>query len=340
MNLLGAYAASWQASEPMLAVTTRQITQAEYSQAVASCDSYLSNPLPRGVHQVITWEKEDIARLQKVEENFEAALGDADRRGDSTSFVLADGTNIKGSVRREKDGYYLHLAEGRKWRIRLVDLAPSGVLKLAGMVSDDPEAVLTSALYELYHGSAGKALVMVNELESKLEAEKVTRYRNKIQLVTTLLARSIARARASADPRDIQKAAELVEGARTLMKQNDWDRAYQLLDQAARLNPAESGTWSLLAECATAKRLYSEAAGYYRRALAFNPTNSLLWNNLGKLYLDQEELGLALAAFGQSTAINPADPVAAEGRIEALTKLGQEDAARRVKEAWEKARER
>ena len=52
---------------------------------------------------------------------------------------------------------------------------------------------------------------------------------------------------------------------------------------------------------------------------------------------DQGELGLALAAFGQTARMKPGDPVAAEGRIDILIRLGRDEEARRVREEWENA---
>jgi cytochrome c-type biogenesis protein CcmH/NrfG len=124
------------------------------------------------------------------------------------------------------------------------------------------------------------------------------------------------------------------------MKRKDWNQAYQLLKQAVALNPAEPEVPGMLAGAATRKGLTSEAVQYCRKALALNPNNAILWNELGKLYLGKDELGLALVAFRQSARINPADAVAVQGRVEALLKLGQEEEARRVQEEWEKARRR
>jgi tetratricopeptide (TPR) repeat protein len=340
LTLKGTYAGAWQAAEPMLAISSRQIANHEYETADASCDSFLASPLPEGVQQIIQWEKEDLVRLRKVQENFAAALGDAAGRGSRTSFTLADGTVVSGLVVKEPDGYYLHLAQDRKWRIRAADIASGEVLKLAGMDVDDMDAVLTAMLYELHHGSAEKARTLLDGLTPRLDRETGTRYQNKLEIVSALLRGGIARARSPLDPRDIRRAARIVEAARESMKRKDWNQAYQLLKQAVALNPAEPEVPGMLAGAAARKGLTSEAVQYCRKALALNPNNAILWNELGKLYLGKDELGLALVAFRQSARINPADAVAVQGRVEALLKLGQEEEARRVQEEWEKARRR
>lgn len=339
-RLQGAHTAAWETAEPMLAIVMDHIARREYQEAEKACDSFLSGPLPEGIRQIISWERKDIARLRKVQENFEAALGDAANRGSRTSFTLADGATIAGTVSTQPDGYYLELSKDRKWRIRSADLLASVVLKLAGMEVRETEAMLTTALYELYYGIRENASRLVAELSSELDEESLTRYRHKVQLVSALIAKRAARTQTTLDPRELKRAAGIVESARMLMEQKEWNQSYQLLRQAVEINPAEPDTWRLLAVSADRKGLSNEAAGYYRKALAFNPGNPILWNALGKVYLAQNELGLALAAFSQASRINPADPVAARHRIEVLKRLGREEEARRAEQEWETIRQR
>jgi tetratricopeptide (TPR) repeat protein len=336
--LEGAYVEAWEAARPMLAVMTRQIADYDYRAAEASCASFLESPLPEGVSRIMRWEQEDIGRLLKVEENFAAAAGDAANRGTETSFTLADGTSISGIVKAHADGYYLHIGEDRVWRIRTADLAPSGVLKLAGMEVKDRDAILTSMLYELYHGSMRKARSLLSGMAGTLGEEQLNRYENKIRVLSALPSRGAGSA--NLDPREIRRAAQIVEGARGLVKEKEWDRAYPLLKQAVGINPGEPDAWGLLAKAAAQKALPAEAVQYYRRALALSPGNAIFWNELGRLYLSLGELGLALAAFGQSARMNPADTLAAEGRIEALLRLGRDEEASRVRQEWEKARQK
>jgi tetratricopeptide (TPR) repeat protein len=192
-------------------------------------------------------------------------------------------------------------------------------------------------LYELYHGSLRKAQSLLTSLAESIDEEQRNRYRNKMQIVAMLPPRSAGSA--ALDPRDIRGAARIVESAREMVKQKQWEAAYSLLKQAVEINPGEPNAWTLLARAAAKTDLPGEAVQYYRRALALNPGNTILWNELGKLYLEQGELGLALAAFGQTARLKPGDPVAAEGRIDILIRLGREEEARRVREEWEKARQ-
>jgi len=338
VELEGPYAAAWQAAEPMLAITTRQIAKHEYEAALESCGNFLSSPLPEGVSKIIEWEKEDIAKLIRIRENFSDILGDAVSRGETSSFRLADGTVISGKVTKENDSYYLNISETAKWRIRVEDLLPGDVLKLSGMDGDEISSILASSIYHLYHGEAGIARLTLKPISTQTGRETAVRYANKIELVSAIKSLDMSRLHGKVDTRDLKRATEIVEGARKLVKQSQWDQAYQLLKEAGRLNPGEAETWSLLGKCAAGKGLVSEAIGYYRKALVFNTKNSILWKELGKLYLGQGELGLALAAFAQVARINPTDPVAAQGRIEALLRLGQDEKAKQVREEWEKAR--
>ncbi len=339
-GLRGPLAVAWPAAEPMVTVITRQIADQLYEPAETSCDTFLSCPLPEGVAQIVRLERDDIVRLRKVLENFNAALGDAADRGGQTSFTLIDGTVVSGLVRAERREYYLYFSDDRKWRIRPADLASGNVLKLAGMDVDEPDAVLTAALYELYHGTVEKARVLFARLSSRLDKKTLVRYGNKLVVVASLLAGRTSRARTPVDPRDIRQAVKILERARRVIKQKNWNQAYPLLRQAAQLNPAEWETWRLLGLCAAAKGLPVDAIQYYRKALALSPGNSNLWNELGKLHLARDELGLALAAFRQAACTNPADPIAMHGRVETLLRLGREDEARHVQEEWEKNRRR
>ncbi len=334
------YSAAWQAASPMLATAASRIVEHEYDGAMALYEEFLSSSLPAGVEQILQWEKQDISSLQKVMENFEAALGDAAGREGTTDFTLADGRTISGTVSAEADGYYLKLGENKTWRIRPADLAPANVLKLAGMGVDKPETVLTSMLYELYHGSLTRARALLAGLESRIEDESYSRYERKLEMLSAMPMGSGRPLPQPEDPLDIRRAAKIVDSAHEQIQRRDWDRAYLMLKEALSINPAERDAWSMLAGCAAQKKLTAEAVQYYRKALTLNPGNPILWNALGSLYLEQGEPGLALSSFGRSGRINPADPTAAQGRFEALHRLGKEEEARRVQEEWEKARQK
>jgi tetratricopeptide (TPR) repeat protein len=334
------YSAAWQAAEPMLAAVAAGIVGYDFDQALALCEEFLSSSLPEGVEQILFWEREDVSNLQRVIENFEAALGDAAGREDPTNFTLADGRTVSGPVTKEADGYYLKLGEGKAWRINPADLAPENVLKLAGMGVDKPEALLTSMLYEVYYGSLAGGRTLLAGLESRIQDDMFSRYQKKLEMVSVMPLGPGRLPPQPADPLDIRRAAEIVDRARVLIERKDWDRAYTLLKEALSINAGELVVWSLLAKCADRKELTGEAIHYCRKALTMNPGNPILWNQLGSLYLKQEKSGLALSSFGRSGRINPADPAAAQGRIEALLRLGRDEEARRVREEWEKARQK
>jgi tetratricopeptide (TPR) repeat protein len=338
--LQGAFSGAWQAAEPMLAISINHITGQKYQTARASYDFFLSSPLPEGVAQILKWEEEDIIRLQKVQANFAAVLGDAADRATRTNFTLADGTVISGLVIKGPGGYFLRLAEDKNWYIRSADLAASEVLKLAGMEVEDTEAALNAMLYELYHGSMEAAYSGLEKLAGKLGEEASERYRNKLRIAAGLLEGRTPGSGAATNPHDIRRAAKTIEAAREAIKRKEWDQAYLLLKEVASLSPGEPELPGLLGKAAAGKGLVSEAVQFYRKAVAANPGNPILWNELGKLYLDQDKLGLALATFRQSTRMNPADPAAARGHVETLLKLGKEEEARQVQEEWEKARQR
>ena len=334
------HSAAWQAATPMLAAVAAQLVRHDHKQALALSEDFLSSSLPEGVEQILQWERQDVSILHKVIENFEAALGDATGREDSTDFKLADGRNISGKVVAGADGYYLKLGENKTWRISPADLAPANVLKLAGMSTEKPEAELTSMLYELYHGNLSKARALLEQLQSSTESNVLSRYEKKLEIVSAMPLGPDRLSSQPADPLDIRKTAQIVESARNFIAQRNWDQAYSLLKKAVSLNPGEQDVWSLLAKCAAEKDLTAEAIQYYRRALTLNPGNPILWNQLGNLYLKQEENGLALSSFGRSSRMNPVDPAAVLGRIEALHRLGRDAEALKVQKEWEETRQK
>ena len=324
----------------MLAAVAVQLIKHDYSQAHALCDEFLSSSLPEGVEQILRWEKQDVSNLQKVMDNFEAALGDAAGRKDSTDFTLADGRKISGRVVAGTGGYYLELGEGKTWSIRPADLTPANVLKLAGMNVTKPDAELTSMLYVLYHGNLSKAQAMLTGLESRTEPDVFSRYKRKVEIIAAMPLGPDRLPSQPVDPLDIRKAAQILDSARNFIAQRSWDRALSLLKEAVSINPGEQDGWNMLAKCAAEMKLNAEAIQYYRKALTLNPGNPILWNQLGSLYLKQDEPGLALSSFGRSGRMNPADPAAVQGRVEALHKLGRVDEAKQVQKEWEKARQK
>ncbi len=323
--------AAWRASGPMLALTARQITGRNYAAAAATCESFLTNPLPQGIDKIIRWEKEDISKLRQLHDKFEAALDALAEKGEETNLTLVDGQVISGRIKKEMHGYDLELGQEGSWRIRVDNLATEYVLELAGIQAEEPDMCLRAFLYELHYGSADKARALLKHSGALVEAQTLSRYLNKMHLVSTW-----ARKRVPASERDVRRAARIVESTRALIKSKKWSQAYPLLKQAVELNPAEKEAYPLLAQAAAGKGLPAKAIDCYQAALEMAPLNLEAWNELGKLHFAREELGLSLAAFGQAARIDPADPVAMQGRVETLLALGREEEARRVRAEWEK----
>ena len=203
---------------------------------------------------------------------------------------------------------------------------------------DEPDAIHTVFLYELYHGSLDNARSLLGRLSGKVDKKTYTRCKDKLITITPAFAESMARVRATTDSEDIRRASMTTASARRFIQQKKWDEAYPLLRQAVETYPLDWTSWYLLASAASARKLTTEAATCYHRAIALRPGNTDLWSGLGKLRLARNELGLALASFRQAARINPGNPVAMQGRVEILIRLNRKEEARRVQEEWEKNR--
>jgi Flp pilus assembly protein TadD len=83
------------------------------------------------------------------------------------------------------------------------------------------------------------------------------------------------------------------------------ERAMTALVEASPLDPA---AWRMYAEAAVTRQRYSEAAQAYQRALAVEPEDWAMWNQLGYTAAYAGSTDVALKALQRYQALRPSDP--------------------------------
>jgi protein O-mannosyl-transferase len=83
------------------------------------------------------------------------------------------------------------------------------------------------------------------------------------------------------------------------------DSAIAELHRAKDLYEPYSNSYERLGYCMTLKGNNVQAIEYYEKAIELNPTNSLAYNNVGKVYFEQKDLENAIRVYEKAVELNP-----------------------------------
>jgi tetratricopeptide (TPR) repeat protein len=86
---------------------------------------------------------------------------------------------------------------------------------------------------------------------------------------------------------------------------NDDERAVELLDRSARLDPQNAQTYYLLGRVHMAHKRYNAAHDAYQQAVYRDPRNPSFWCSIGVLYFQIRQYRDALDAYSRAIRINP-----------------------------------
>jgi tetratricopeptide (TPR) repeat protein len=127
---------------------------------------------------------------------------------------------------------------------------------------------------------------------------------------------------------------EAIEGSATLHNKlgichhrlGDLDAARQAYATAVRLQPDYAEAWNNLGTIDHARRAYEAAIFDYQKSAALNPTNPVVFRNLGLAFLALDDVEATLEAWSQALRL---DPKALTGDEEDSVSVAQVDYARK-----------
>ena len=124
--------------------------------------------------------------------------------------------------------------------------------------------------------------------------------------------------KAPAAERRPEKAAELLDTARSLYKQDKKEEARAVLDKALEADDTNMDAWGLYAELLTGAASVDEFTAFCERWSAAVPASFHPWNVLGRFYESQQMPAEALRAYRKSLEIewNQPDVLQATERLE------------------------
>jgi len=196
-------------------------------------------------------------------------------------------------------------------------------VELAGINKDD---VLLTDLRMGQMGSEDK-LMFVTSLETEFDVVlPASDNLMKLQVGELIaLVESGVRAGHAVGSSDGSKSGDERALARTLLRQNELDRASSLLEGLCRADPGDHEAWLMRADIALRGGQGMEAVLYCQRAIKSAPQAARARVMLGDAYRQHGRLGHAKAAYRNALEIRPEYVVAHEGLVATLLAEGSYD---------------
>lgn len=124
------------------------------------------------------------------------------------------------------------------------------------------------------------------------------------------------------------RKTEALEGqGLTLVQLRDWTQAEPLLVTALELDPTRWRSWNALGQLRDNQQRWNDAEVAYLNAIAAEPAQAFIYNNLGVSYLLQSRYGEAVDQFDKSLRLKRNVETVEGNRLVALAMTGEYNAA-------------
>jgi tetratricopeptide (TPR) repeat protein len=132
---------------------------------------------------------------------------------------------------------------------------------------------------------------------------------------------------ADAKPSDFKAQ---MDAAETFYRLKAYDKASLYLDRALKLKPREAAALALAGNAKYDAGDFTAAASFYERALAVEPSNADVRNDLGNTYSKRQpaDLRRAVEEYRKAVEANPRHEVALQNMATVAVQLGDKSAAR------------
>jgi eukaryotic-like serine/threonine-protein kinase len=123
--------------------------------------------------------------------------------------------------------------------------------------------------------------------------------------------------------RATEKERLYIESRYALYIEKNPDKYFQTLREIVDKYPSEKAAFNLLGMYYAQRKLYTESAAAYEKALALDPNYGLTLNSLGFLSAQTGDLGLAVRYFERYAALFPGDPNPKDSIADIYMRMGR-----------------